>query len=209
LIFSASFVNISRKLGFRFIPKEPADFFMNAFCQTFDHRQKNNIVRNDFISLLLSLKDSFTTTELAAEAFLFHTGGYETSSTLISFALYELAVSPDIQERLRLEIRTGIEENGGKLTYDLLFGFKYLDMVINESLRKYPPIPDLPRKCIMDYNIPGTNLIIPKGTMIETSVYSFHHDPEYFPDPEKFDPERFNEENVKNIVPYTYFPFGN
>jgi cytochrome P450 family 6 len=208
MAFTINLPAISRKLGLRFYIKECTDFFLKTFIQTINYRQKNNIVRNDFVSLLLGLKDSFSPTELAAEAFLIHIAGYETTSTLISFTLFELAVNPDIQEKLREEILCGVEENGGKLTYNLLFGFKYLDMVINESLRKYPPIPNFIRKCTMDYKIPGTELLIPKDTVIDTSAYSFHHDPEYFPDPEKFDPERFNEENVKNIVPYTFFPFG-
>ena len=85
--------------------------------------------RNDFVSMLLGLKDSFTTSELAAEAFIVYAGGFETSATLITFALYELAINPDIQQRLRDEIKTEIEKNAGKLTYDLLLDLKYLDQV--------------------------------------------------------------------------------
>lgn len=79
--------------------------------------------------MLLDLKDSFTPDELAAEAFLVYAAGFETSSTLITFMLYELSLNPDIQERLRSEITSAIEENDGKLTYDLLLSLQYLDQV--------------------------------------------------------------------------------
>nr|ARO50425.1 cytochrome P450 [Chironomus tentans] len=207
-IFTIEFPNLSRKLGLRDNPKESGDFFLNTFLQTLEYRQRNNIQRNDFVSLLLGLKDSYTSKELAAEAYLVYAAGFETSSTLMTFTLYELALNPDIQDRLREEITTGIEENDGKLNYDMLFGFKYLDMIINESLRKFPPIAENLRKCIKDYEIPGTDLVIPKGTSIDINIFSLHRDPEYFPDPEKFDPERFSEENIKNIRPFTFLPFG-
>lgn len=122
--------------------------------------------------------------------------------------MYELALNLDIQEKLRDEIKTAIQNNDGKLTYDMLFDLEYLDQVIKESLRKYPPIPDSVRKCTNEYKIPGTNLIIPKGTTLELPIYSFHHDPEYFPDPKKFDPERFSPQNENNRHSFVYLPFG-
>ena len=199
---------LCRKLGVRQNPKEPTDFFLATLLQTMDYREKNDIKRNDFVSMLLGLKEHFTKEELAAEGFLVYSGGFETSSTLITFTLFELAINPDIQDQLREEIKSGLEENDGKLTYDLLFGFKYLDMVVNESLRKYPPISSLARKSVKDYKIAGTDLVIPKGTTIEMPTYSLHHDPEYYPEPSKFDPERFSPENEKSRVPFTFLPFG-
>ena len=207
-IFATEFPNLGRKLGVKFVPKEVSSFFLEAFIDAIKYRENNEVNRNDFVKLLLGLKDIYTTKELAAEAFLVFIGGFETSSTLMTFTLYELALNPGIQDRLREEVTTGIEENDGKLTYDMLFGFKYLDMVINESLRKYPPIPVQFRKAAKDYQIPDTKLVIPKGTNIQINALSLQRDPEYFPDPDKFDPERFNEENIKNIRPYTNFPFG-
>jgi cytochrome P450 family 6 len=127
--FASGFPNFSRKLHLRQNPKEPSDFFLNTFLQTFEYREKNNVKRNDFVSMLLGLKDSFTPEELAAEGFLVYAGGFETSSTLITFACYEIARDMEIQQRLRDEIKSGLEENDGKLTYDMLFGFKYLDQV--------------------------------------------------------------------------------
>lgn len=124
------------------------------------------------------------------------------------FTIYELALNLEIQRKLRQEIKSGIEENEGRLTYDLLFGFKYLDMVVNEALRKYPPAFILTRVSTKEFKIPGTAMIIPARTDININVLSIHRDPEYYPDPDKFDPLRFTPENVKNRKPFTFIPFG-
>ena len=208
IFFAFDCPNLARKLGFRFNAVESADFFMNTMYKTFDYREKNNVVRNDFVSLLLGLKETFTKEELASEGMLVFGGGFETSSTLLSFAFYELALNQDIQEKLREEILQEVEGNDGKLTYDLLHSLKYLDMFTKETLRRYPPIAVLLRRCANSYQVPGSDLVIEKGSSVNINSYSLHHDAEYFPDPYKFDPERFNEENVKNIKPFTYIPFG-
>lgn len=90
--------------------------------------------------------------------------------------MYELAINPKVQSKLREEICSGLEKNNGKLNYDLLCGFKYLDMAAYECLRKYPPFSRVSRKCTQDYQIPDTSLVIPKGTIIEIPSYSMHHD---------------------------------
>lgn len=207
---SAEFPNFARKLRLRQNPKEAADFFLKTFVDTMEHREKTNYVRNDFVQLLLGLKKSgaYTATELAAEGFIFYSGGFETSSTLMTFCVYELALNQDIQERLRDEIKSAIDENDGKLNYETLVGMKYMDMVIHETLRKYPPIPSHARKTTKEYKIPGTELILEKGVTVSIPAYSFHHDPEHFPEPETFDPERFLPENVKNRHPFAFIPFG-
>lgn len=207
--FASAFPNLSRKLHLTIFKNDGSDFFLNAFLQTFDYREKNDTKRTDFVSMLLALKNSYKPKELAAEAFLVYTGGFETSSALISFTAYELARNPTIQERLREEIKNAIDENDGKLTYEMIFGLKYLDQVFNESLRKYPPIPNVARRTTKDYSIPGTELLILKGTDVFVPTYSLHHDPEYYPEPEKFDPERFAPENdVRTLHPFTFLPFG-
>ena len=208
---SLAFPNISRKLGIPFLPVEPANFFLDTFLQTLKYRESHKEVkRNDFVQLLSELKKSgsYTDTELAAEGFLVYAAGFETSSTLLTFCCYELALNQEIQEQLRDELKSRIEENDGQLTYELLFDLKYLDMVVNETLRKYPPIPQLLRKSTAAYKIPGTELMIEKGTTIQFPIYSLHHDAEYYPDPETFDPQRFTPENVKARQPFTFLPFG-
>lgn len=72
----------------------------------------------------------------------------------------------------------------------------------------YPPLTTLTRRCVKNYNLRDTDIIIEKGTPVLISTLGLHMDPEYFPNPEVFDPERFSEENKKNIRSFTYIPFG-
>lgn len=81
-------------------------------------------------------------------------------------------------------------------------------MYFTEALRKYPPASIIPRVCVEDYQIPDTNITIEKGTRVIIPALGLHRDPEFYPDPDKFDPERFNDENKQNIPPFTYVPFG-
>ena len=212
LIFfvTLAFPNISRYFGICRLEKQSAHFFLKTFLETLKHREESKVNRNDFVQLLLGLKESgsYDEVEMASEGFLVYAAGFETSSTLMTFCCYELALNQDIQEQLRDEIKSRIEDNDGQLTYDLLFDLKYLDMVVNETLRKYPPIPQLLRKSTASYKIPGTELVIEKGTSIMVPVLALHRDPEYYPDPETFDPHRFEPENVKQIHQYTFLPFG-
>lgn len=84
----------------------------------------------------------------------------------------------------------------------------YLDMVISETLRKYPPLAFLDRRASADYKVPGSNVVLKKGTPVYIPMLGLHMDPQYFPEPEKYNPERFNEENRAQIPSCVYFPFG-
>lgn len=209
--FTSAFPKSSRKLGIKSTNEEPAKFFTDAFIKTVEYREKNNIQRNDFLQLLIQQKNSsegLTLTELASESFIFFGGGFETSASTMAYCLYELAQNPDIQDKLRKEICDVMEENGNELTYDCMSEMKYLNMVMDETLRKFPPIPGSIRKCTMDYSIPGSKLEIQKGTTVMIPTFAMHRDPQYYPNPNKFDPERFTEENIKTRHPFSYLPFG-
>ena len=77
----------------------------------------------------------------------------------------------------------------------------------SETTRKYPGLPFLNRECTQDYTIPGTDITIKKGTGIIISLLGMHHDPEYFPNPLEYKPERFSEEQ-KEYNPVAFMPFG-
>lgn len=126
----------------------------------------------------------------------------------MSFALYELALNPDIQDKLAEEIRDSISEHDDKITYDSLQEMKYLDKVVSETLRKYPPTGNLFRQCTKQYKIPGTNVVLDKQSRVFISVHAIHRDPKYYPNPDKFDPERFTPEEKAKRHPMTYMPFG-
>ncbi|KAF7271442.1 hypothetical protein GWI33_015664, partial [Rhynchophorus ferrugineus] len=133
---------------------------------------------------------------------------FETSATTMTYALLELAQNEDIQEKVRQEVNEVLAKYDGVMTYEAMLDLKYTESVIMETMRKYPPVALLPRVCTKDYTIPDTKVTIKKGTAVLISTWGLHKDPEYFPNPEKFDPTRFSQENKKNIRDYTYMPFG-
>ncbi|KAK9730878.1 Cytochrome P450 [Popillia japonica] len=205
-----------KAINLKIIPQDIEDFFIGAVKSVIDHRSVNQVQRNDFIQLLLNLQEKskvdgqqpLTLEEFSAQCFVFFVAGFETSSTTMTFCLHELAFNQDVQDKLRNEIRETMRQNGGKLTYDSVMGMKYLDGVINETLRKYPPVPVLIRQCNRDYTFTDTNTRLEAGTQVMISNLGLHYDEEYYPDPEKFIPERFMEENKHNRPQYTHLPFG-
>lgn len=80
--------------------------------------------------------------------------------------------------------------------------------LFTESLRKYPPVGQLTRAVSKDYKVPGTDKILAKGSTLIVPVYGLHHDPEYYPDPERYDPDRFLPEQVAKRNPYCFLSFG-
>lgn len=154
------------------------------------------------------VKDALSFEQIAAQALVFFLAGFDTSSTTMSFCLYELALNPDVQERLRVEVLAVLKRNNQKLTYDSVQEMPYLDQVVAETLRKYPILPHLLRRSTKEYQIPDSNLILEPGSKIIIPVHSIHHDPELYPDPEKFDPSRFEPEEIKARHPFAYLPFG-
>ncbi|XP_031330486.1 probable cytochrome P450 6a14 [Photinus pyralis] len=207
----------ARRMSVRITPVDVTAFFLNIVEETVKHREENNVQRNDFLQILLELKDSvgendanksLTIEELTAQAFIFFLAGFETSATTMSFCLYELAENLHIQDKLREEVETVLERYDGELCYDAIKELKYMKQVIDETLRKHPPLQLLLRMCVQDYKVPGTDFTIEKGTAVSIPVQGLHYDPDYFPEPEKFDPDRFSEENRRNIKPFTYMPFG-
>lgn len=227
LVQSFIFTNarLARKLRIKVLPDDLTQFFMSTVKNTVDYRLKNGIKRNDFIEQMIELRaedqeaakkgqgidlsHGLTLEQMAAQAFVFFVAGFETSSSTMSLCLYELALQPDIQQRLREEIESVLANvDGGELNYDVLAQMTYLDQVLSETLRKHPLLPHLIRETTKDYQIPNSDIVLDKGILALIPVHNIHHDPEIYPEPEKFDPSRFDPEEVKNRHPMAYLPFG-
>ncbi|XP_047914741.2 thromboxane-A synthase isoform X1 [Anser cygnoides] len=151
------------------------------------------------------VQKTLTEDEIAGQAFLFLIAGYETTTSTLSFATYLLATNPDCQEKVLQEI----DEFSAKHMvpdYQNVQELPYLDMVIAETLRMYPPAFRFTREAAKDCVVLGQH--IPAGAVIETAVGHLHHNPEFWPEPEKFIPERFTEEAKKEQHPFAYLPFG-
>lgn len=153
-------------------------------------------------------RKTLTELEIIANSVLFFFAGFDTTASTLSFCLYELAKNPDIQERLHQEVKKAIEQNPSMDRYDLIINnIPYLEAVVKETLRKNPPLTEILRSSTVDkYQI--KNFTIDKGTLVVIPVYAIHHNPDYYPDPERFNPDRFLPENKHLLVPYTYLSFG-
>ncbi|KAL1509590.1 hypothetical protein ABEB36_004301 [Hypothenemus hampei] len=151
--------------------------------------------------------------DITAQALIFFFAGFDTISTALCYGSHELAMHKNIQDKLREEIRQTHKLNNGKLTYENLLKMKYMDMVFSEVLRKWPPGFVVDRLCTKQYTIEPkysdeSSVTLKVGDTIWIPIYGLHRDPNYYPDPDKFDPERFSDENKDEIKPYTYLPFG-
>uniref|UniRef100_T1H896 Uncharacterized protein n=1 Tax=Rhodnius prolixus TaxID=13249 RepID=T1H896_RHOPR len=166
----------SRLFRFRTISATAQKFFETLAKTCIQHREES----------------AFSEVELAAHCMTFFINGAETASIQLTFTLFELAVNSDVQEKLRNEIKQAVN-NVREFDYDKLWGLPYLEMVISESLRLHPPLPFVSRTCTQQTILGG--LEINAGTKVFTSILGLHKDAEYYPEPEKFNPERFSEEN--------------
>uniref|UniRef100_A0A1Q3FSX7 Putative cytochrome p450 n=1 Tax=Culex tarsalis TaxID=7177 RepID=A0A1Q3FSX7_CULTA len=211
---------LARKLGVTVMNQEVTKYFLKAVKDTVEYRESNNVERNDFMNLLIKLKNAepveegssrpmekLSLNEISAQAFVFFFAGFETSSTLMSFCLYELAMNQELQERARKNVRDVLNQHGS-LTYEAIHEMKYLENCIFETLRIYPPASILFRIATQDYHVPNTDFVIEKGTATNIPVLAIHRDPELYPDPLKFDPERFNPDQVAKRHPFAFLPFG-
>lgn len=125
----------------------------------------------------------------------------------MSYTTYELALNQDIQQRLYEEV---IEASGGKkeIDYDTLTKLTYLDAVISETLRLYNPVVRIERTTAEDCELADTGIKLFKGQIVAIPIHAIHHCAEYYPEPYKFNPERFLPENRHLLTPYTYLPFS-
>ncbi|KAG8316329.1 hypothetical protein J6590_042030 [Homalodisca vitripennis] len=147
----------------------------------------------------------FTDEMISANTFVFLVGGADTVLRTISFVLFALTQYPDVQQKVQQEVDSVMAKHGG-LSFDSLREMTYMDLVIQETQRLYPILALLSRECTKDYKIPDSDLTIEKGVLIMIPVVALHHDPQYYPDPEQFKPERFQGNNFKPNP--TFLPFG-
>ncbi|KAF2901777.1 hypothetical protein ILUMI_04406 [Ignelater luminosus] len=195
-----------------------SDKFKEILTKTVKYRKNNNIRRNDYLDSLIELKSKpmpyeYTDDYMVAHAFTFFLDGSETSAIILSFALFEIAADFSIENKLKNEIDEMLIKYNGVITFEAVQEMTYLDAIFSETLRKYPPLMVMTRECTEEAKLvapdnPGQEFKIEKGCHIYIPVLGMHHDPQYYPDPETFDPDRFTE-NAKHALPKNcFFGFG-
>uniref|UniRef100_A0A0K8VRG2 Putative cytochrome P450 6t1 n=1 Tax=Bactrocera latifrons TaxID=174628 RepID=A0A0K8VRG2_BACLA len=198
-------------------------FMRSSIEYAIAERMRSGNQRNDLIDIFIALKrqvangpkDSVLNQPdfFVAQAAFLLLAGFDTSSSTITFTLYELAKHPELQQRLRAELREALLKCGGALDYDTISSaLKYMRMVVDEVLRLYPATSFLDRRCTAEQGYlleqASGSYRVPKGMPLYISVLALHRDARYWPRPLEFDPERFSRENRKLHAPMSYLPFG-
>eukprot|EP00057_Strongylocentrotus_purpuratus_P031817 XP_785761.3 PREDICTED: cytochrome P450 3A56 [Strongylocentrotus purpuratus] len=158
-----------------------------------------------YFDLKKSKKTTLTKDEIYGQAIIFFLAGYATIHTTLGFVTYCLATNPEVQDKLIEEIdnETPTRDDVG---YNSIAKMSYLDNVVCEILRLYPASVLVERQCNETHVCNG--ITIPKDSQVMFPVFAIHRDPALWPDPEKFDPERFTKENREGRHPLAWMPFG-
>ena len=200
-----------KSLRMKTLDGESESFFRSVVKDVVENRKICKNAYNDYMQFLLmrkKLAGKIDNEELTAQTVMVFLTGLESTAATLTFALYELAKNEKIQRKCQQEIDE-LAINSKDLTFDDVKPLKYLQCCIDETLRKYPVLSATNRVCSEDYKIPSKNCTIPKGTMINVSVFRIHRDPEVFDDPMEFRPERFMHSPKGCDHPgFAYLPFG-
>src|SRR5262249_19907530 len=173
-----------------------------------DRRRTSGEDRGDLLSMLLRAQSegdgAMTEKQLRDEVMTFLLAGQETSTNLLSWIWYLLAQHPEVDERLLTEL--GAVLSGRAPTVADVPWLRYTEMVVLETMRLYPPAWAISRETIRECEI-GGYLVLP-GTILLISQWVLHRDPRYFPDPERFRPDRWSDGLAERLPRFAYFPFG-
>lgn len=134
--------------------------------------------------------------------------GHDTTAAGSSFFLCMLGVHQDIQEKVLHEQRAIFGDSNRDVTFADTVEMKYLERVIMETLRLYPPVPIIARKVNEEVKLVSNDYTIPSGSTIFISPFIIHRNPENFPNPEKFDPDNFLPEKIQKRHYYSFIPFS-
>ncbi|XP_071448008.1 probable cytochrome P450 6a13 [Hetaerina americana] len=227
--------------------RKAVDYFRDMVKESIHQREEEKVQRPDFLHVLVELqrkgklrineeamggeKDSPSKEEnegspmeldnealdsITAQALSFFINGLHTTANLISFSLLELAHNGDIQSRARAEVGKALERHGS-MSQDTLMAMPYLDSILLETARKYPPSPFLARLASKKYYLPspeyenekgGEGIWLDEGSAVVIPILGLHRDPEYYPSPEIFDPDNFSDKNSSKRTQFTFLGFG-
>ncbi|XP_073844905.1 cytochrome P450 6g1-like [Musca autumnalis] len=216
---------LARLFGSKLLYESTEQFLRFSVSHAIKERELCGVQRYDLIDMFVRLREEAANSgkdmdkymeTLIAQGAIFIAAGSDTSSTTMSNALFELAKRPELQTRLKAEIQNAFaKEQSETISYESLHNMEYLDMVIKETLRLYPVLPILqriymnPKGDTGKYSLkPYCDFDIPNNMPMYISLFGLHYDPKYWPNPTKFDPERFSPMNKSAIDPMTYLPFG-
>lgn len=203
-----------------FVPPYVDRWFRKLVNEVIRQRKEGEVKRQD---LFQAMYDTLTqqgtvdvkNDEIVGHSVTFLTEGFETSSTLMCYFLYELASNQHIQDRVLNEIDCVLKEYDGKLTDEAVNKLTYMERAMYETLRMHSPVFTLTKVCTKEYELPpqytddvGKRITMKPGMSAIIPVHAIHLDPEIYPDPCRFEPDRFLDENRKGRHRYAFLGFG-
>lgn len=215
VLINKHFPLFARFLRLKLFSSRVRSFFKEIIADTVKTRDEQKIIRPDMLHLMMEQRDktdgvTIDIDQITTHSFVFLIAGYDSTTTAMCFLAHEIGINFDIQNKLRAEIDDVLIRTNGKPTYEAISQMKYLDAVVNESLRLYPLAPFLDRVCVKDFELPpatpdGEPITLKPGDNIWFPSYALQRDPKNYSHPNKFDPDRFLNGEVDNSL---YMPFG-
>ena len=177
--------------------------YMHWISQYLDDRRKSNAKTDDVLGRMLEARyedgSCMRDEDIQDELVTILLAGHETTATALAWALYELGRNPEIVEKLRAEL----DSLGSTPETESIARLPYLSAVCNETLRLHTLLPEIARVLTSPLQLFGYR--IPAGNSVAISVMAIHHDPELYPEPDEFLPDRFMQ---KTYSPFEFLPFG-
>ncbi|KAF2898153.1 hypothetical protein ILUMI_08023 [Ignelater luminosus] len=210
-----------RLLKITFVKEADVEILKKHVCNTLKLRRKCELDRKNLIQFLMECdkqKEMLTDEAILSQVAGLFLASFDTPANLLAVLAYELAINQDIQDKLIKEVDEILKKCTNELSKTILVYLQLelgivLPFLITETLRLWPTTTFTDRVSVKPYMIqPKTEnekpLQVDVGTYFWLPIYALHRDPKYFPNPTKFDPERFADKNKEKIQPYTFIPFG-
>lgn len=195
--------------------KTLADTVFKGYRDDLDFNDENDVgakKRLAFLDLMIESAQNgtnkITDHEIKEEVDTIMFEGHDTTAAGSSFVLCLLGVHQDIQERVYNELYSIFGDSDRPATFEDTLKMKYLERVIFEGLRMYPPVPIIARKLQRDVKIATKNYVLPAGATVVIGTFQIHRNPKYYKDPNVFNPDNFLPENTQNRHYYSYIPFS-
>jgi cytochrome P450 len=190
--------------------REARERLDSTIYRIINERRASGEDRGDLLSMLIQSRDEegdgtgMTDKQLRDEAMTIFLAGHETTANALTWTWYLLSQHPEIEARFHAEVDDVLK--GGRPAAEDFPRLRYTEMVFAEAMRLYPPAWVISRRALGDYQIDG--YAIPARSLLVMSQYVTHHDARFFPDPFRFDPERWRPEARESRPKFSYFPFG-
>ena len=190
--------------------QQAKEYLDSTIYRMIEERRRNRLDKGDLLSMLLLAQDEeengrrMTDTQVRDEAMTLFLAGHETTSNALAWTWYLLGTNPDVERRFHDEIDSVLGSKPATVAH--VAKLKYTEMVFAESMRLFPPVWVVGRRAIEDYRIDG--YVIPRQSLLLMSQWVMHRDRRFFPDPLRFDPNRWTAQAREGRPKFSYFPFG-